>query len=82
MKTLVSLTVLSAACLLISGCGQSLSPKMAGLAQTKKESKMNKRVSMNQNVRMVSDDWDRVWLHDNPSRLSPFPVADTSGQPR
>jgi len=82
MKTHASLTVLSAACLLVAGCSQSLSPKMSGLAQTKSEARTNKRVAINQNLRMVSDDWRRMWLTDNPSRLSPFPVMDTSGQPR
>jgi len=81
MKTLASLTVLSAACLL-SGCGQSLSPNVEGLSNTKNEAKTSRRVTINHNDRMLSDDWRRVWLTDNPSRLSPFPVTDTSGQPR
>ena len=81
MKTLASLTVLSAA-LLLSGCNQNLSPKMAGLSQTKGEAKASRRVAVNANWRMVNDDWRRVWLTDNPSRLSPMPVTDTSGQPR
>ena len=81
MKTVATLAVLSAACLL-SGCSQSLSPKMAGLAYTKGEAKMSRRVAYNQNYRSISDDWHRAWYSDHPSRLSPYPVMYTSGQPR
>jgi len=81
MKTLASLAIVSAA-LLLSGCGQSLSPKMAGLSQTKNEAKASRAVAVNSNWRMLNDDWRRMWLTDNPSRLSPMPVTDTSGQPR
>lgn len=82
MKSIVTLTVLCAAGLVLSGCGRELSPNFSGLALTNAEARNSRAVMRDQNYRMISDDWNRMWYTDHPSRLSPFPVTYTSGNPR
>lgn len=32
-------------------------------------------VNMNDNMRKANSDWNRLWLMDRPSRLSPYPIT-------
>lgn len=57
-------------------------PEMYGLSERHVDVDGHLAVTNNQNVRMIGDDWGRVWYTDHPSRLSPFPVMYTSGMPR
>lgn len=78
----MSLATASLAVVCMTGCFANETPELRGLAHTKQEFKNMRRVSMNQNVRAANDEITRALLLDNPSRLSPWPVVDTSGMPR
>ena len=82
MKTALSLATASLAVVCLSGCYSNLTPELRGLAHTPAEFKNMLKVSMNQNGRQMNDEITRALLLDNPSRLSPWPVTDTSGMPR
>ena len=82
MRTALSLAAASLAVVCLTGCYGNLSPEMKGLAHTGDEVSIMRKVEMNQNVRMISDDLARTFYLDHPSRLSPYPVTYTSGSPR
>ncbi len=82
MKTALILAATTLATVCLTGCFANETPELRGLAHTKSEFKNMRRVSMNQNVRALNDEITRALLLDNPSRLSPWPVVDTSGMPR
>ena len=42
----------------------------------------NMAVAFNQNDRMFYDDLGRAFYTDHPTRLSPYPITYTSGNPR
>ena len=58
------------------------SPEMYSISQTHDAADRNIDISTNQNLRILTDDWNRFWLWGFPSMLSPTPIMDTSGQPR
>lgn len=58
------------------------SPEMYSISQTHDAADRNIDISLNQNMRILTDDWNRFWLWGFPSMLSPTPIMDTSGQPR
>lgn len=58
------------------------SPEMYSISQTHDAADRNIDISTNQNMRILTDDWNRFWLWGFPSMLSPTPIMDTSGQPR
>lgn len=58
------------------------SPEMYGISQTQESGKRDIDISLNQNMRILTDDWNRLWMWGFPSMLSPTPIVDTSGQPR
>ena len=60
----------------------NLTPELAGLVERPIDVDRNLSITNNQNWRMFSDDWGRVFYTDHPSRLSPMPVVSTSGNPR
>ncbi len=60
----------------------NLTPELAGLVERPIDVDRNLSISSNQNWRMFSDDWGRVFYTDHPSRLSPMPIVSTSGNPR
>ena len=85
---------LSAVCLIaVSGCGSSsrstdfnslrkdLTPEMQGLTDRPVDNQRNLAVRENQNWRMFSDDLNRALFLDHPSRLSPYPIIYTNGNP-
>lgn len=82
MKTVLSVAAASIVLASLSGCYGKYTPELEGLAHTPQEFKNMRKVSMNQNVRAMNDEISRALLLDNPSRLSPWPVVDTSGMPR
>ena len=82
MKTALSVAAASIALASLTGCYSKYTPELRGLAHTPKEFSNMRKVSMNQNVRAMNDEITRALLLDNPSRLSPWPVTDTSGMPR
>jgi len=94
MKTSICLTALTLAAVVLGGCNGNegrvshrsitgnLTPEMRGLSMRPVDAHNNFALAANENLRMLSDDLARMFYTDNPSRLTPFPVADLSGQPR
>lgn len=60
----------------------NLTPELQGLHERPVDVDRNMRVAQNQLWRSFSDDLGRVFYTDHPSRLTPMPVVDTSGNPR
>ena len=58
------------------------SPELQGLLDRPVDAQRNLAVSNNQNWRMMMDDLGRMLYTDHPSRLSPYPITYTSGNPR
>ena len=60
----------------------NLTPELQGLTDRPVDNERNVAVANNQNWRMFSDDLGRALYIDHPSRLSPYPITYTSGNPR
>ena len=58
-----------------------LTPHIVGLTERDVDIERNMAVVGNQNLRMFWGDLGRMWLFDRPSRLSPYDIISTSGQP-
>ena len=93
IRRLLSVTALSLFALSLTACsgggGTSygaisgdLTPELRGTAERPIDIDRHYAVMRNNNYRMAADDWIRMWYLDHPSRLSPFPITYTSGQPR
>jgi hypothetical protein len=83
MKNVLSVAAASIATIIcLAGCYGNVSPEMKGLSLTHDEVKLDRKVAMNQNKRMISDDLAHTFYLDHPSRLSPYPVTYTSGLSR
>ena len=52
---------------------------MKTLSQTQSEIDISINMTDNQNMRMAEEDLGRVWYTNRPSRLSSFPVVNTTG---
>ena len=82
---------IAAATLLGGGTGCSNQPlSAAGPLARNLQGMVNRPIDVNNswaitestNWRSISDDLGRVFYTDHPSRLTPYPVLDTSGSPR
>lgn len=58
-----------------------LTPELFDTADTFDEARADTAMNNNQNLRGLQDDWARFWLLDDPSKLSPYPIMPTSGNP-
>ena len=58
-----------------------LTPHIMGLSERDVDVELNMAVIINQNLRMFWGDLGRVWFFDRPSRLSPYDIISTGGQP-
>ena len=58
-----------------------LTPELQGITERGVDIDRNMAVTNNQNLRMMWGDLGRMWLFDKPSRLSPYDIISTSGQP-
>ncbi len=58
-----------------------LTPHIMGLTERDVDVELNMAVISNQNLRMFWGDLGRVWFFDRPSRLSPYDIISTGGQP-
>ncbi len=92
MRNLVKLFVIAVCLIVVSGCGSSrstdfdslrknLTPELQGLTDRPVDNQRNFAVRENQNWRMFSDDLNRALFLDHPSRLSPYPILYTNGNP-
>ena len=95
MSTLRSILVLAASTTLLVGCSKStsidnvsysavhnnLSPEVNGLVASDYDNRSNNAIIDDLNERMMHDDWNRFWLRDKPSMLTPYPVISTNRDP-
>lgn len=54
---------------------KSMSPEMYNTLNTNPELYLRNNANEQQNLRGVVDDWNRWWLIDEPSPLSPYPIV-------
>ena len=54
---------------------KSMSPEMYSTLNTNPELYLRNNANEQQNLRGVVDDWNRWWLIDEPSPLSPYPIV-------
>jgi hypothetical protein len=85
MNQILRYTCIIATFLLLAGCADNrvglhnVTPEMSTLSQTFMEVDVDLAMVDNQNNRMFEDDLGRVWYTNRPSRLSPLPVVNTTG---
>ena len=58
-----------------------LTPELFSTAHTYDEARYGFALETNENIRSLKEDWARIWLLDKPSRLSPYPITPSSGNP-
>ena len=59
-----------------------LTPALRSTTERPVDVDRNMSATNDTNFRMMWDDLGRVWYTDHPSRLTPLPIAPTSGKPR
>lgn len=59
----------------------NLTPELYSTAETANEANWDWYSVTNTDNRSLRDDWARFWLVDQPSRLSPYPIESTTGNP-
>ena len=59
----------------------NLTPELYGLHERPSDVARNWAVTDNANLRMIADDLGRMWMTNQPSHLSPFPIMTYSGNP-
>ena len=75
----VSLSADSAFLASFAVISKNLTPEMHGIGTTYNESQRDRSVVMDANLRLLVDDWNRMWLWDGPSRLSSYDIINTTG---
>ncbi len=66
----------------VSAIRGDLTPELRGTAETGNEGDNAAATYANMQSRMFMDDIARTFYWDHPSRLSPYPITYTSGNPR
>ncbi len=85
MNHILRYTLTIATLVLLAGCVgnrvgiENATPSMATLSQTFTDVNVDLAMVDNQNNRMFEEDLGRVWYTNRPSRLSPLPVVNTTG---
>jgi hypothetical protein len=93
MKTLSRIVLAAAMAVVIGGCSseekvdfksitRKPAPEMASTADRPVDMDGNYAYMRNTNYRALWDDLQRTFYVDNPSRLSPYPIVEMSGNPR
>ena len=93
MKTPACLISAAALAVWLTGCNSDrdvsykhitgdLTPELKGLEERPVDDHNAFAISSNTNLRMFWDDIGRSLYLDTPSRLSPYPIINTTGQPR
>lgn len=65
----------------LKGITSNMTPELQGLAERPSDVDRNMAVTFDTNGRLFWGDLGRVWMTDNPSILSPYPIISTGGQP-
>ena len=60
---------------------RNLTPELFNTAETRDEASWHFAANANNDLRSAQNDWSRFWLTDSPSKLSPYPIVPTGGQP-
>lgn len=60
---------------------RNLTPELYNTAESHDEADWHFAVNANNDLRSLKNDWGRFWLTDSPSKLSPYPITPTGGQP-
>ena len=60
---------------------RKLTPELHGTAETHAQAEVHFATNANEDLRGIQNDWGRFWLTDSPSKLSPYPIQSTGGQP-
>jgi hypothetical protein len=60
---------------------RNLTPELFNTAETHEQADWHFAVNANDDLRGLRNDWGRFWLTDSPSKLSPYPIQSTGGQP-
>ncbi len=85
MNHILRFTCIIATLILLAGCTRNrvglhdVTPEMSTLSQTYTDVDVDLAMVDNQNNRMFEEDLGRVWYTNRPSRLSPLPVVNTTG---
>ncbi|MDP7009492.1 MAG: hypothetical protein QGI78_07980 [Phycisphaerales bacterium] len=85
MNQILKYTFAIATLVLLAGCTgnrvglKNVAPTMDTLSQTHTDVNVDLVMVDNQNERMYQEDLGRVWYTNRPSRLSPLPVVNTTG---
>ena len=85
MNHILRYTLTIATLVLLTGCTRNrvgldnVTPSMATLSQTYTDVNVDLEMVDNQNNKMFEEDLGRVWYTNRPSRLSPLPVVNTTG---
>ena len=64
-----------------SSISKDITPELSTLTERPIDIDRSIAVNNNQNLRMMTSDWGRMFYTQQPSRLSPYPIIATSGQP-
>lgn len=91
IRAAVCAAVLSGSWGALSGCASNdpafesiksnPSPELIGMANRYVDTERNMAMVGDQNLRMMWNDLNRLWLFDGPSTLSPWNTVSTTGQP-
>ncbi len=85
MNHIIRYTCIVATLVLLAGCTgnrvglSDVTPEMVTLSQTHTDVNVDLAMVDNQNNRMFEEDLGRVWYTNRPSRLSPIPVVNATG---
>ena len=92
--SIVMIPLTCALLLLLGGCGSSnpnnvsvdsirgnLTPEVRGTSETPNDISNNMAIVGNIQLRQASDDLGRIFLFDQPSTLSPYPIGPTGRDP-
>ncbi len=95
MRILAGLTLGALGAAVLVGCSSSspydvsfgaitgnLTPELQGTTDRPVDDERNLAIANNMNLRLMNDDLGRALYTDHPSRLSPYPITYTSGNPR
>jgi len=93
MKTLFRIVLAASVVVVVAGCSSKdkvdfksitakPAPEMASMADRSDDMDGNYAYMRNTNYRAFWDDLQRAIYIDNPSRLSPYPIVELSGNPR
>jgi hypothetical protein len=96
MKSVIRLSVLSLLTAFLAGCGDqfgagdvsysaiagNLTPELKSLEQRPVDVDRHMAFKIDHEWRMFHDDLIRAFHADHPTRMAPYPIMYTSGQPR